>query len=210
MSCPPPRLSPGRSHLVLAASVLLILGLGLLGDWVNPWLEYQRDAIARGQWWRLLTGHMVHLGFVHTVMNLAACLIIVETFKPLASLWWYWWLAQLALFISGGFLLFDANLGFYAGLSGVVHGLLVMAAIEAFACRQIPGYLSVVLLVAVVFKLAYEASPWYHADYLQSYMGAPVITHSHLYGAIGGLLLGLQQLLKRIKRQQSGGEKVML
>ncbi len=51
-----PKLLP---HALMFIAVVLVLGLA--HQWVNPWLRYDRAAVAGGEVWRLVTAHLVHL-----------------------------------------------------------------------------------------------------------------------------------------------------
>ena len=53
--------------LLVACAVLLLPELG--GDAGRALLRYDRAALAAGQWWRLLTAHVVHLGLEHAALN---------------------------------------------------------------------------------------------------------------------------------------------
>jgi len=43
-------------------------------------LMWDRAAIDAGQWWRLLTAHLVHLDVRHLLLNIFGLLLIVEIF----------------------------------------------------------------------------------------------------------------------------------
>jgi len=194
MSYPQPQLAKfyaGHYWLVLFCSVIALFGI--FGELFNPILAYQRVAIIDGQWWRLLSGHLVHLGLVHTGMNLLGLVLIIQLFRGIIStrLWWLAGAGQCVL-ISTGFILFNPELESYAGLSGLVHGFLVMALVIAFwEAKQFHRGVAVIMIAAVAAKLAYERLPAYSADYLQAYMEAPVIVDAHLYGAVAGLAMGI-------------------
>ena len=59
----------GRYGIGLALAVALLL-LPLLGGMAlrDAW-RYEREAVAAGQWWRLLTCHLVHLDAGHALLN---------------------------------------------------------------------------------------------------------------------------------------------
>lgn len=48
-------------------------------------LRFSRDDIANGQWWRLLTGNLVHLGYPHLFLNLAGLAVISLLLAPAMS-----------------------------------------------------------------------------------------------------------------------------
>ncbi len=53
--------------LLLACALLLLPELG--GDSGRLLLRYDRIGLAAGQWWRLLSAHVVHLDFEHALLN---------------------------------------------------------------------------------------------------------------------------------------------
>ncbi|MBC7983971.1 MAG: hypothetical protein H7Y02_08960, partial [Candidatus Obscuribacterales bacterium] len=66
-------LLPGLSRLAwwqlgLAGLTMVLLWSG--GTQVTEALRYHRAGILAGQFWRLLTGHLVHFDFRHLALNL--------------------------------------------------------------------------------------------------------------------------------------------
>ncbi len=169
--------------LILSA---LIIGLGLFGDTAQQALRYDRGAIQDGQWWRLLSAHLVHLGPSHLLMNLAGLWLVWLLVGPaLSARNWLILLLADALTTGMALLILNPQLGWYVGLSGVLHGLLVAGAIADIRGGQRGAWL---LLGAVAFKLGWEqmAGPLPGSE---ASAGGTVIVDAHLYGALGGLLV---------------------
>ena len=59
-----------RDHAFVIALALLAGVLVLLGDLAGDRLALDRAAVSQGQVWRLLTGHLVHLGPYHAMLNI--------------------------------------------------------------------------------------------------------------------------------------------
>lgn len=176
-----------RFRLPLALSVVII-GLGLLGDAAQEWLRYDRAAILDGQWWRLLGAHLVHLGPGHLLMNLAGLwLVWALVGSALSERGWLVLMCADALITGLGLLIFNPQLGWYVGLSGVLHGLLVAGAVSEVRGGRRDAWL---LLAALAFKLGWEqwAGPLPGSE---ASAGGTVIVDAHLYGALGGLLFAL-------------------
>lgn len=185
-----PRLLPW-----LAGFALLLAGLGLFAEQVNPWLDYREQAILSGQWWRLLTCHLVHINLWHTGMNLSGFLLCCYFFSDIYSRGVFLtWLAS-ALPVSFAFLFFDNISGSYVGLSGVLHGWLVLALVAGI--RGNPWLHSLVLAL-VAGRLTWEQLPGYDVDYLRAYIDARVYVNAHLYGSLAGALIGVVLLWRRI------------
>lgn len=165
-------------------------------------LQWSRDELARGQWWRLLTGHWVHLGVIHLLLNLAGLLllgILFDTRLPLA--WWAGYLLGAPVVISAGLLWATSELDWYRGFSGCLHGLFVLLAL---ANVRISPRWSVLLLALLGIKLILE--PWFaHIPGLTGstadLIGAPVIFQAHWLGALTGLAAGLMLVFlnRRVK-----------
>ncbi len=166
--------------LALTALCLLLQAAGL----VEP-LRYERAALQAGQWWRLLTGNLVHLGWSHLLMDLAGLWLIWWFFvADLRPAEWAWLLLVSGLAVTGGLYTFDPHLVWYVGLSGLLHGLLVGGALRVLP-RELP--FGVLLLGGVAFKLYWEQT---HGALpgTAALAGGPVVVDAHLYGALGGAL----------------------
>src|ERR1700684_4714545 len=59
----------GRYGIALGAAWLALLGLTLAGPAWQALLRYDRAGLARGQYWRLVTAHLVHLDLRHACLN---------------------------------------------------------------------------------------------------------------------------------------------
>ena len=62
----------GMAALVGLCAIVLELG----GDPAREVLAYTREGVAAGELWRLLTGHLVHLGWTHMWLNLAGIALV--------------------------------------------------------------------------------------------------------------------------------------
>lgn len=184
------------ARLWSAVTALLLLSAVLQFSGLTPALRYSRDAIAAGEIWRLLTGHLLHLGAAHFVLNavgtiLAAALVGAQV-RPLT--WVGVWLAC-AFSVSAGLWFLQPGVGWYVGLSGVLHGLIVAGAVAGLGdCRE--RLFAAAVLVAIAAKLGWEQ--WSGAmPGTAALAGGSVVTEAHLYGAIGGLIAGLAVLATR-------------
>lgn len=175
-----------RADRDLPAVVLGIftIMLGVGGEAARQLLRYDRSAILNDlELWRLFSGHFVHLGWPHLLLNLVGCLLVWFLFRGEFRLWqWALILVSGALFISAGFLLLDPNLGWYVGLSGLLHGLFA-AGLLSWLRHPCPEAL--VVSVLFVGKILWEqiAGP---LPLSGDAAGGPVIVAAHLYGALAG------------------------
>ena len=167
---------------LLAATLVL---LWLTGDSGRELLRYERAAVLQGQYWRLLTGHLVHGSGQHLLLNAAGLGLIGALFPREYSLrGWLLILASSVVVIDLGFVFLEPQLQWYVGLSGVLHGALAAGAVGWW--RHEPRALALALAAVLVGKLAWEQ--WQGALPLSGDM--PVVVDAHLYGAIGGALAG--------------------
>ena len=150
-------------------------------------LRYDRAALAHGELWRALTGHIVHLGWMHLALNLAGLVLVSALVGASLSLAG-WVLAFLlaSVSISGGLWLFRPDVVWYVGLSGVLHGLLVAGAVTALRDPHERRFMLLVLVV-VAAKLTWEQTVG-PTPGTAALAGGPVVVDAHLFGAIGGLV----------------------
>jgi rhomboid family GlyGly-CTERM serine protease len=186
----------------------LLAGLGALMfllQWLAadaaPALRYERGAILGGHGgWRLFTGHLVHHDWAHLGWNLAGLALVAALFAREFGL--RGWLAVLlasTVAVDLGFLLFEPELDWYLGFSGVLHGL--MAAGLAATLLQRRDALTLLLAVLLLGKLLYEHR-YGPLPFTAGTVALPVVYAAHTYGALGGALAGTVLGL-RARRQRA-------
>lgn len=171
--------------LCLILSAIMIC-LTALENSLFPLLSLEPINVAAGQYWRLLTGNLVHFGWLHTLMNAAALLLCSLAFftddsRKKFSLLLVWCCAIVGM----GIYYFNPEYSPYAGLSGAIHGLMVAGLLQT---RAYPLWVRVIGLGLVVAKLVQENSAGYEATDLQALLPVAVAVESHLYGAMAGLI----------------------
>ena len=174
------------SSWYLPISILALSGvLVVLGDDARELLRYDRAAIADSEWWRLISGHFVHLGAQHWLLNAAGLVLVwLLVGHQYDALRWSLVLDIVLVVIGLGFWFLDTNLSWYVGFSGILHGMLIAGALPAL--RIVPVE-STIICLAVTGKLIYEqvAGPLPGSE---ASAGGAVVVNAHLYGAVGGLL----------------------
>jgi len=174
----------GHWQVALVVALVCVFAAAF-GDDAREFLRYDRAAIADGEYWRLLSGHFVHLGYSHLALNLVGLLLVWLLVGRLYSTQRWLFVTVISIVVmDAGFWFLDADLRWYVGLSGLLHGLLLAGAIAGV--RSLPAE-SLVICAVVVAKLAYEqiAGPLPGSE---SVAGGEVVVNSHLYGAVGGAL----------------------
>ena len=171
-------------HWAVPFVLMLVCGLfAILGEDALQTLKYDRLAIVDGEFWRLVTGHLAHMGISHYALNMAGLLLVwLLTGRYFSLSEWVTVLLITLAVTTAGFWFVDRNLLWYVGLSGILHGLLVAGSLRGL--RELPGE-SAVIMCVLVAKLAWEqlAGPLPGSE---SVSGGNVIVNAHLYGAVGG------------------------
>lgn len=148
-------------------------------------LRFDRELIAAGDWWLLLSANLVHLGWNHWLLNCAGLLLIYMLFGEDFSV--AFWLALL-VFDSIALALclywFKPDLYWYVGLSGSLHGLFAAGLYAEW--RRSKGFallLGGALLAKLIWEQLYGAMPG-----SAEAAGGPVVVEAHSYGALWGVV----------------------
>lgn len=140
-------------------------------------------ALLLTQPWRLLTGHLVHVGWMHLLLNLAgAVLASILVGRAFTAGQWAWLMLICVAGIDAGLLLLSPAIDWYAGFSGVLHGVVAAGAVASLAGARA---MAALLLGGLVLKLVFEQLGAGLTGTTQL-IGAPVVVDAHLYGALAG------------------------
>lgn len=177
---------------------MLVALQGLPAD-LHRTLWYDREAIADGEIWRLLTGNLVHLGWTHLALNVGALLIGTWVFYPARNPI-AWAVAQIVCSVAStlGLFWFSPGIAWCVGMSGALHGLLMIGAIDWIRQGDRVGWL---LLALWTGKLAWEQVQG-PLPFSSETVGSPVVTDAHLWGAVGGFLYVAAE---QVYRRRGGG-----
>jgi rhomboid family GlyGly-CTERM serine protease len=171
--------------LVLVALLVLTQ---LLGDAGRAWLAYDRVAIEAGQWWRIVTGSFVHLGWYHLFLNeLGIIVLVLLCPEPLSPLVWARRIAVLGIGMGLGLWLFVPRLSTYVGMSGIIHGLFVLGLMPQVMKKDL---IALGCLAYLLGKLGWELIHGAPVSDEQA-LGGSVVLESHLYGSISAFIYGL-------------------
>ena len=160
--------------------------LAVYGDSGREWLRFDRAAIMSGEYWRFVSGHLVHLGLSHLMLNAAGFLLIwfliSAYFDPRL---WLVITVSVIIGIDLGFWFLEPDLQWYVGLSGLLHGLLAAGVVGGIRSGRVDVW---VLGAALIGKLAYEQMLGPLPGSEESSGGA-VIVAAHAYGALAGAIM---------------------
>lgn len=183
----------------------LILALALLAQLSlisgSDWLQYAKPEVDGGQWWRFITGNFIHLNWKHFALNAFALIAIIYVFPKILSFRELLLVLVLcSLSVTIGLWAFKPSIYWYVGLSGALHGLLATLLLLDIATGK--SALNIGLLVALLVKLFWEfrMGPLPGSELT---VGGSVVVEAHLFGSLGGLVLGIcfysKKLLNNIK-----------
>lgn len=147
-------------------------------------LRYEQLRLRDGsELWRVFSAHLVHLGWYHALTNAAALLAMAYLF---ADAWRSKDLIAGGLFcalnISLALYFFHESIGWYVGLSGVLHGYFLLASARMCATQKRFG---LGLLIGLGLKLAYEQLTGANVD--SELLGGKVVGQAHFWGACAAL-----------------------
>ncbi|MGB5719736.1 MAG: rhombosortase [Woeseiaceae bacterium] len=175
--------------------LLLALVLAFGGEATRVALRFDRPGILEGDWWRLISGHFVHLGGAHFALNAAGLgLVWYLVGKSFNGSRWLLIVIACLLGMDLGFWFLKPEISWYVGLSGLLHGLLAAGLAEKLRQPETETFILAALLLG---KLAFEqlSGPLPGSE---GTAGGPVVVDAHLFGAVSGVLAAI---LLRIRVQ---------
>lgn len=174
--------------VVIVAIILagLTLVLSLAGDATRESLQWTRFGVQQGEWWRLVTAHVIHLDLFHALLNALVLILLAGLFGGVFTLARHGFNAIIGiLFIDAG-LLWLGNLEWYVGLSGLLHTLAAASVVRLIVDRQdrLAWGVAIFGLGKIVYENTMGAMPFSGRE-------ASVVTDVHLFGVLIGMALGL-------------------
>jgi rhomboid family GlyGly-CTERM serine protease len=152
-------------------------------------LDYSRQEVLSGEWWRLLSWHFVHLDITHAASNLVMLLVMALWIPKRVTI-------AALLLISGLLGVLSASLIFliwpqvhwYLGLSGLLHGLWFWIGVSR---KDVAG---VTILALLLLKLLIDPLPSSNTGLA---IPIPVLREGHWAGVLSSLILLLFSQLRR-------------
>lgn len=171
--------------LLLAAVSALLQAAGAN---VNEALRYERVAVEGGEWWRLVTANLVHLGWWHWFLNaLSLGLLVLLCPEPARPSEWLVRVLTIGAGMSLGLHLLVPALGIYVGLSGLVYGLFALGFGRQIAAGD---RFAIACLAFLAARIVWELV-WGAPQSEQDLIGGAVVAESHLTGVIAAALYGV-------------------
>ena len=149
-------------------------------------LDYNRESIINGEYWRLISGNFNHTNIYHLLLNLAALAVIGGLhYRYYNSAAYTSLILLLSIGVGVGILWLSPSTHLYVGLSGILHGIIIVGAVIDVTKKYYSGY---VLMIGTVLKVINEQlfnSPVEISQLIE----AKVLTEAHLYGLVTGLII---------------------
>ena len=159
-------------------------------------LVYDRAAIGGGDWWRIITGHLVHFSTAHLINNLAVlvpAVWLVET-RYCRDAGPLFLLAGLAIGLT--LLVAEPRILQFGGASGICFAFLVYACLRGLKEGRVWRMVCAIVLAIVGAKILAELAGWHVTDWQQADGFVPVML-SHAVGAAVGSFVYLRHVLGR-------------
>ena len=179
-------------QMPLLLPIILGVGLvcGLLQLDMNTFI-YQRDLMT-GEPWRWWTAHWVHVGWRHYALNMLAFLSLPFIFPQLQRQTLLLGLLVLPPLLSAGLYELLPAVQAYAGLSGILHGIFVVAAMESLFIQRERKF-AILVLVCIALKIGVEK--WMGYSETAQLIQAPVLIESHQIGVLTGIIFILLKIV---------------
>jgi rhomboid family GlyGly-CTERM serine protease len=194
---PPSRAStrmPGLAVILLAAACGMLAVAIFVTPSLSSALQYDRDAVAAGELWRVVTCHWTHWSADHlfwdvtTLAALMAVCLRLNARRTVVSI------AIASIAITAGVHVGHPELSTYRGLSGIDSTLTVLLAVSGMRSpnSQRPAVLACAgLLAAIVAKLLYELTTGGAVFVDADRAGFVSVPAAHAIGAIVGAAVAL-------------------
>lgn len=178
-------MNASRVTLALAA---VCCAVAWVPDWTAAGLAYDRHALQGGQFWRAWTGHLVHFGWPHALVDGMVLLVATAVVAHFRG-WRVTGLAWLvgAPLVSLGLWATLPELQVYRGASGMATMMGTAAACMLWRAEPRSRVVIVLLATGVTIKLLLDANGAMPAYYTTLPEGIRVVWQAHVFGAILGV-----------------------
>jgi rhomboid family GlyGly-CTERM serine protease len=174
------------------AIIIAALNAPMLLTGSSKMFAFFPSAVVTGEWWRVLTHPFAHVSAYHLLLDAAAFFILYSSLEQAS---WFKRVGCAAICATGSLvvpLLIDSRISEIGlcGLSGIAHGLMVVAALEMANRRgasDTQRWIGAACFIGVAGKSLLET--WTGGALFQSLhpasLGIPIVA-SHLGGVLGG------------------------
>ena len=202
-------LAGGGLTLALAA----LAALAWLIPGADGWLAYDRDALATGELWRVLTGHWVHWSRGHFIWNVGAFLLLGLVCEARGRLRFATCVLGAAVAVPAAVFVLLPEMDHYGGLSGIESGLFALAAVDLVRERwsrmdRTTAALGLALGLGFVCKIAWEVATGGAVFVGDLGPGVAPVPVAHMAGAAVGIAVALGGRGQPGHRPRLGGRPI--
>jgi len=199
-----------KSNLIIFAFLIITSFTIFLSGTGELWI-YHYDKIQQGEYWRLLTGHVVHFSNIHLwndTIGLSICIW-------LACIWHCSLLGPIlfgSFCISAGIFFIDPNMSLYGGLSGIVFCLFTSVCLEVFLQKKRYSYIAgisiIIIFIWLLITLTFSPAETLTIDIFENESVekegyALVAVLAHFMGVISALLYKTPKLFRYLKHKKA-------
>lgn len=187
----PDWLAPRRWPWLYLAAAVVALVVQCNPGW-RDFLLYERSALARGELWRVWTGHWVHFGWAHFVPDTGLFLILGWLLQTQHRTFAWLALAVMPAVISASIYLFEPAMQRYGGLSALDLGILLYLAGQGWQKRWTDWFWPAVIAIyvgEVIFEMSSGGQGGGMIKFDDPHVS--VATGAHLAAAVYALLAWL-------------------
>lgn len=191
----PANLKPSRGKLsnegVFLLAMIALSALAQSWPGALAWLQFDRSAIGGGQWWRLLTGNLIHYDWIHLGANLGAFaflgwMVLGRARRAL------WVVPISAVAVGAGVYAWADGVATYRGISGVACALLSwMLIVMAIEDRGWKALCWIGMLLLIIAKSVYETATGAVLLPTSAPQGVEVVGVTHIVGLATGAAMGI-------------------
>ncbi|WP_198436725.1 rhombosortase [Moritella sp. F3] len=169
----------------LSLGLLCLIIFAISADNITVW-DYNRELIIEGEYWRIISGNFNHTNIYHLLLNLSALTVIAGLhYRYYSSIAYASLILCLSIGVGIGILWLSPSTHLYVGLSGILHGIIIVGAIIDVSKKYYSGY---VLIIGTIIKVLHEQLFDSSAE-MSQLIAAKVLTEAHLYGLVTGFII---------------------
>lgn len=149
-----------------------------------PAWVFDRSAIAGGEWWRLISGHLIHSDGQHLLWDVTALVVIGWMLERDRPALFAWGLLAGVVVVNTWLWIGMPELERYCGLSGILHTVLCLLLVSLWHVSFRP--IVIMMGVLIVGKVALE---WWTNQALLTQTAWPSVPIVHFAGLCAGLVV---------------------
>lgn len=144
-----------RYPMVTGGLVFICMVIFFFPD-LSAALIYDRELILAGEYWRLLTGHLVHYSLTHLLLNILLLFLAGMLLEQANRIRFVWLSITVVVLLSCYAWFFMPGMQLYAGISGLVTALVAYYSLQQLKLDTHNRPVWIWLLLGLVGKITFE------------------------------------------------------